>query len=86
MSHLNVSNIALLRFIGHRDGIDVEELRAELAASLERAHRAARDLGASDFLIKRDGLLFVIRGEQVTTVTVEAGPVVAAATLANRTV
>lgn len=83
MNALVVTNTALLRYIGHRDGFDVEELRAVLCASLGRAHNAALLTGETDYLVKRDGLLFVIRDDKVITVTLEAGPVTAAATLRN---
>ncbi len=68
MNRLQVSECALLRFLERGVGLDIEPLRANLEASLERAHKAARSIGANDYLIKADGLLFVVRGDTVTTV------------------
>ena len=68
MSAPVISDHALLRFLERGAGCDVEVLRAQLSASLRRAHLAARSMGGSDHLIKIDGLTFVVRGETVTTV------------------
>lgn len=63
-----ISDHALVRFLDRGGGLDVEELRASIAASLGRAHSAARAVSASDYLVTVDGLTFVVRGETVTTV------------------
>ena len=81
-----VSDHALLRFLERAGGLDVEELRARLTNSLVRAHAAARSLGNSDYLIRSDGLLYVVRGEIVTTVVEQKGPAGSAATLEQRLV
>lgn len=86
MSGPGISDHALLRFMERGAGIEVEALRAHLAASLARAHRAARSLSDSDYLIKADWLTFVVRGDVVTTVLNDAGPVAAAAVLVQRRV
>lgn len=65
---LGVSDHALLRFLERAAGLDVDGLRATLNASLARAHAAARSVSASDYLIKADGLLYVVRGETITTI------------------
>lgn len=66
-----VSDHALLRFLERAGGLDIEELRARLANSLARAHDAAISIGADNYLIKADGLLYVVRGETVATVLEE---------------
>lgn len=63
-----VSDHALLRFLERAGELDVEGLRQRLADSLDRAHRAARSISESDYPIRVDGVLFVVRGETVTTV------------------
>lgn len=68
MSGPAITDHALLRFMERGAGCDVEQLRSDLAAALERAHKAARAMGDSDYLIKMDGLTFVVRGGVVTTV------------------
>lgn len=68
MSGPQISDHALLRFIERAGGMGVEPLRNNLSLSLRRAHDAARALGQSDYLIKIDGLTYVVRGETVTTV------------------
>lgn len=65
---IGISDHALLRFLERAGGLDIEDLRARLASSLARAHLAARSLGDSDYLINSDGLVYVVRGETVTTI------------------
>lgn len=65
---LHVSDHALLRFMQRAGGIDVEELRAAVAASLERAGAAAEAIGACDYSIRADGLVYCIRAGVVVTV------------------
>ena len=69
-----ISDHALLRLLGRHGGFDVEALREELSAVLNRAHHAARAMGDSDYLIKIDGMTFVVRGETVTTVLETRAP------------
>lgn len=68
---IGVSDHALLRFLERAAGMDIEDLRLRLNTSLARAHSAARELSGSDYLIKADGLIYVVRGETVTTVIPE---------------
>lgn len=84
MSVLGVSDHALLRFLERGAALEIEALRERLAASLERAHAAAASIGAGDYLIRSNGLLFVVRGDTVTTVLEDRDPVTSAATLAQR--
>jgi hypothetical protein len=81
---LGVSDHALLRFLERAGGLDIDELRTRLATSLARAHAAARTLGDSDYLIRSDGMVYVVRGETVTTVLADKEPHGLAATLAHR--
>jgi hypothetical protein len=81
---LGVSDHALLRFLERAGGLDIGELRARLTNSLIRAHAAARSLGDSDYLIRSDGLLYVVRGETVTTIVDDGDCRQQARTLAHR--
>lgn len=65
---IGVSDHALLRLLERAAGLDVEQLRTRLANSLARAHDAARSITESDYLIKADGLLYVVRGNTCVTV------------------
>lgn len=63
-----ITDHALLRFLERAGGLDVEGLRLALGTSLTRAHAAARSVSSADYLIKADGMVYVVRGENVTTV------------------
>ena len=65
---IGVSDHALLRLFERAAGLDIEQLRARLSNSLARAHDAARSITESDYLIKADGLLYVVRGNTCVTV------------------
>lgn len=62
------SDHALVRFLERAGGLDLEDLRARLAGSLAHAYERARSITSYDFVIKADGLVYVVRGETVTTV------------------
>lgn len=66
-NRIRVSDHALVRFLERAGVFDVGALRAAIEDSLQRAHKAARSLGDSDYLIRMDGLTFVVRGDSVTT-------------------
>lgn len=83
MSAPRVSDHALVRFLERAGGLDLEDLRSRLEASLARAHTAARSLGDNDYLIKADGMVFVVRGDTVTTTINESSPHTAANKMAN---
>lgn len=83
MSGPGVSDHALLRFLQRTGTMDVEGLRASLGQSLARAHTAARRVSLADYLIKVDGLIFVVRGEAVTTVLEDTSPYAVAMALGN---
>ncbi|MFZ5747162.1 MAG: hypothetical protein ACOY45_05830 [Pseudomonadota bacterium] len=84
MSRPSISDHALLRFMERGGEMDVEALRARLEASLARAHTAARSVSTSDYIIKADGMLFVVRGERVTTVIADTSEHEAARALSHQ--
>jgi len=83
---LGVSDHALLRFLERAAGLDIEGLRANLNGSLARAHAAARSLSGSDYLIRADGMVYVVRGDTVTTIIEDKDPIGLASTLAQQRV
>ncbi|NCP19047.1 MAG: hypothetical protein GW855_07810 [Erythrobacter sp.] len=68
MGTIRVSDHALLRFMERSAALPVEQLRASLEASLDRAHSAAAEIGASDYLIHAADGLFLVRDDVVVTV------------------
>lgn len=76
MTTPTVTDHALLRFLERAGGLDVEGVRRAIADGLGRAHGAARAIGAENFLIKVDGLVFVLRGEKLVTVVQDGGPAI----------
>ena len=68
MSGPVISDHALVRFLERAGGFDYEPLKARLSQSLARGYRAARSISAADFLVKVDGMVFVIRADTVVTV------------------
>ncbi len=74
MTGPGVSDHALLRFLQRTGSLDVEALRSSLSQSLARAHQAARSISAADYVIRADGLVFVVRGDVVTTMFEERSP------------
>jgi hypothetical protein len=68
MTRLAVSDHALVRFLERGAGLQVETLRAELAASLERARAVAADIDAHDFNVIVGGLRFIVMNGVLVTV------------------
>lgn len=66
---IHISDHALVRFLECSGALDVEAVRRALAASLERAQRAAARVGIDDYEIVADGLRYVVREGTLTTVT-----------------
>ena len=66
---IHVSDHALVRFLERSGALDVEAVRRALAASLQRACRAAERAGIDDYEILADGLRYVVREGTLTTVT-----------------
>lgn len=72
-----ISDHALLRFLERAGRLDVEGLRETLSRSLQRAKEAATGLGAGDYTIKADGMVYiVVDGRVVTTFADTGSPVV----------
>ena len=71
---LMVSDHALLRFMQRAGGVDIEALRAAIAASLARAVAMGDRLDAVHYRIVVDGLVYVVRNNVVATVLVEDMP------------
>lgn len=84
-SPLQISDHALLRFMDRGGDMNVEGLRESLRASLARAHHAACSIGAVDYLISADGLLYVVRGDVVITVLPKDSDFAAARAIAKMT-
>ena len=84
MSDLRVTDHALVRFLARAGSVDVEGLRARVELGLQRARSAVRKISKSDYLVRVDGMVFVVRGDSVTTVLDEQHPGHRAFTLANK--
>lgn len=67
-----VTDHALLRFLERAGGLDVEGVRLAIADGLGRAHAAARAIGAENFQIRADGLVWVMHGDKLITVHEDA--------------
>ncbi len=65
---IRVTDHALVRFLERAGGLDVDALRAVLAASLERAATAAASIGARRCTVIVDGLRYVIEDGHLVTV------------------
>ena len=71
---IQVSDHALVRFLERSGALDIEQLRASLAAGLERGRRSAERIGIGDYVILADGLKFVVQDDVVVTVLDERMP------------
>lgn len=65
---VTISDHALVRFLGRVADIDVEAMKAAVAGSLDRAHRAAGQIGASDYTVRVDGQVYVVRDGVLVTI------------------
>lgn len=72
MSVVKVSDHALLRFLEQAGELDVEQLRHQLEAALDRSARAAERIGAKNYLISSGKNAFLVRhnDDQPVVVTV----------------
>ena len=68
-----ISDHALVRWLDRTGAMDMEQLRAMLAASLDRAFSAAAKLEASRFLVLADGMVFLVQEGTVVTVMDDDG-------------
>jgi hypothetical protein len=64
-----VSDHALVRFLERAGGLDVEAVRAALAASLDRAAALADAIGADRYTVKAGGLVYRVVDGVLVTVT-----------------
>jgi len=69
----HVTDHALLRYIERRAGINLEQLRGELALTLTRAMAAAEPIGG-EYRILLDGVEYVCVDNHVVTVLVRSAP------------
>lgn len=65
---LRVSDHALLRLLQRAHGVDMDALRRDVETSLERAATAAELIGGGSYMIRADGLRYVVRDAIVVTV------------------
>ncbi|WP_297181010.1 hypothetical protein [Thermomonas sp.] len=65
---------ALMRFVERASDATLEALRAQIETSLTRAAEAAASIGATDYLIVRDDLTYVVRGSAVVTILTKTSP------------
>lgn len=72
-SPIRITDHALVRWLERSGALDVEAIRTSLAASLARAMAAADAIGADEYLILADGLVYVVRESTLRTVLVEDG-------------
>lgn len=64
---IHISDHALIRFLERLAGLDTDELRQKLGRSLERARRAAEQLGADEYTVKAGGIVYVIKDNTLVT-------------------
>lgn len=60
-----------MRWLERTGVVNFDEIRAELARSLDRAAAAAESIGADEFLILADGMVYVVRDRTLVTVLPE---------------
>lgn len=70
---IRVSDHALVRFIERAGGQDIERLRSTIEKSLSRAKSAADQVGASEYTIQADGLIYCVKNNVVTTILFKGG-------------
>lgn len=69
---IQITDHGLLRWLERTGALDVEALRARLAASLGRGFAAAASLDAARFEIVADGLIYIVRDGRLVTVYEDA--------------
>jgi hypothetical protein len=65
---LRVSDHALLRYFERVAGVDIERVRRELSARLERGAEAAESIGGGQYAIRLSEAGFVVKNGVVVTV------------------
>lgn len=64
---MRVSDHAVLRYLQRQSGLDVEAVRAEIAALVARGVAAGTSLDAGGFTVLAGGLRFVVKNEVIVT-------------------
>jgi hypothetical protein len=64
---IRVSDHAFVRFLERSGAAEVEPLKQAIAASLDRARRAAGELGRDSFVVVADGLKYVVENGVLVT-------------------
>jgi hypothetical protein len=72
---IRVSDHALVRFLERSGAAEVEPLKQAIAASLDRARRAAGELGRDSFVVVADGLRYIVEDGVLVTVLDQRRPV-----------
>jgi hypothetical protein len=70
---IRITDHALLRWLERSGALDVEVVRAMLAASLARGMAAGAELGTANFAIVADGLIYKVRDGKLVTVVEDSG-------------
>ncbi len=83
-ARIQITDHAFVRWLERTGALDVESLRADLAASLERCAVAAEQIRAGRYLIVADGLAYVVRDGRLVTVIEDGGVYGHARQLRNR--
>lgn len=65
---IHVTDHAFVRFLERSGALDVEQLRALIAGSLERGRKMAERAGTANYVIVVDGLRYVVEGGNLVTV------------------
>lgn len=65
---IHVTDHALVRFLERSGALDVEQLRAMIAGSLERGRKVAERAGIADYTIAVDGLKYIVVDGHLITV------------------
>lgn len=65
---IHVTDHAFVRFLERSGALDVEQLRALIASSLERGRKTAERAGTANYVIVVDGLRYVVEGGNLVTV------------------
>ncbi|MPZ57594.1 MAG: hypothetical protein GEU91_14060 [Rhizobiales bacterium] len=72
--YITVTDHALIRFMQRAGGVEMEVVRAQLAQALNRARNAADSIGQGSYRIVADGLVYVVKDDNVVTVLHEHKP------------
>lgn len=68
MTTIHITDHAVLRYIEHIQGVDIEALRMQLHGMATRAAQAAETIGGGNYIIKAEGVRLRVVGRNVVTV------------------